>query len=164
MKDKALELVRKLLARRLELAGVRASNPDLLFQIEASEAEPYPGGGQVRVRTWRQWSEAHVKLDGETGELLGYSIDRWADPVTQAEMTQEQALALAGQKVKIPAEARLTSFRQFDYAPQRKMAELRWEHYYQDLRVDGDYIRIVLHPTTGNVVKLEWFWRTVQLP
>lgn len=163
MKDQALGLVRKLLARRLEAAGIRAPRPELFFQCEATEPEPYPGGTQVRVRTWRQWSEARVKLDADTGEFLGYAVDRYSDPMTRTELTQEQALQLAAGAVQLPPEAVLAGFRHSDYAPQRRLVELTWWHVHEGLRVDGDSIRVVLHPDTGRIVELERFWRTVQL-
>lgn len=163
MKERALALVQKLLARRLEAAGIRAPRPEQYFQCEAAEPEPYPGGTQVRVRTWRQWSEARVKLDAESGELLGSAVDRYSDPMTHTELTEEQALQMAGREFQLPPDAVLAGFRHCDYAPQRRLVELTWWHFHEGLRVDGDCIRVVLHPDTGRIVELERFWRTVQL-
>jgi hypothetical protein len=164
MKEKAAELVKKLLARRLENAGMRTSRPDNLVQCEAADPQAYPGGTEVKVNIWRQWSEASVKLDWDTGEFLGYSVNRYSDPPARAELTREQALTLAAGALNIPEGAVLATFRQYEYAPQYGVVELMWNRVHQGMKVDGDYMRVVLHPITGRIVEMERFWREIRLP
>ncbi len=102
-----------------------------------------------------------MKLDGDSGELLAYSVDCWAEPRSRTELTEEQALELAARSIRIPQEARLSGFRMFEQNPGGLLAELKWEHYHLGLRVDGDRIEILLHPGTGRIVKLRRFWREV---
>lgn len=163
MKEKALELVRQLLMRRLEAAGQRPSRPDSAFQLEAGEPAPFGGGMQVQVHTFRKWSDAHVKLDAQTGEPLTYSIDRLSDPPTSVQLTEEDALKLLARSFNIPPDAELASLRHFEFAQGRHMIEMVWNHVYQGLRVDGDRLRVVMHPETGRVVAWERYWREVQL-
>jgi hypothetical protein len=158
----AIEKVRKLLAARVKRAGLSASNPDEMFQCEAGEPEAYAAGSQVRVKIARHWSDARVKLDGDTGEFLGYSVDRYADPGTRTELTDEQALALAASLITIPADAVLDRVRQVDWAPGSRLTEIRWSRVHQGLRVDGDSIRLVIHPDTRRLVEVEWFWRSLR--
>jgi hypothetical protein len=164
MKEQAVELVRKLLARRLARAGISSSNPAALIQCEADKPQPYPGGWQVPVHTWRQWSEARIKLDADSGEFIGYAVDRYADPVTRTELTREQAEALARGVVALPEDAELDHFQHVEWAPSRRLVELEWRHMHRGLRVDGDRILVVLHPDTHRIVEFERYWRVVRLP
>jgi hypothetical protein len=162
-KSEAAERVKKLLTARLKRAGFTVSNPDEYFACQADEPQPYKTGSQVRVRISRNWSDARVKLDADTGDMLGYSVDRYSDPPTRTELTGEQALALAASLISIPPDAVLDSFQHVEWAPRRWLVEIQWKRMHQGLRVDGDSIRVVIHPDTRRLVELEWFWRTLRL-
>lgn len=159
--DAATEVVQRLLRARLVRGGVCTSRPDWFYQCEAGPAEACAGGTQVRVRTWRHWSEAHVQFDGDTGEVLHRRIDRLADPPATEALTQADALAAAQAAVAVPRDARLTVFRHEPFAPGRNMVRLEWEHVHEGLRVDGDCLHVLLHPQTRRVVALTKRWRPV---
>ena len=162
-KKAAVETVTRILSDRLKLAGISTTRPDFYFQCEANELREFPGGVEVRVKTWFHWSEAIVELDGNTGELMAYSIDRYAEPSNDQEMTQEEALAVASRKIELPDDAVLRSFNHFIFAPNCKLARLEWERFHQGLRVDGDYLFVTIHPQTHRIVMVDRKWRTLHL-
>jgi len=163
LREAARQRVQRLLAGRLRRGGVSTSRPEWFFQGEADPPQAYPGGWQVRVRTWRHWSDAAVHLDADNGELLYRCVDRLSDPPTSAEMTREEAEQAAASLVEIPRNARLASFRHEPFAPERKMVRLEWEHVHDGVRVEGDYLRVVIHPETHRLVSVARKWRPVRL-
>jgi hypothetical protein len=160
----ALDYVQKLLEGRLKRAKI-PGNPARYFQLEAGELVRLPdaSGAQLQVKTFRHWSDAQIKLDADSGEFLGYLVSAFADPPAGVEMTQEQALELAGSLLQIPPDAVLESFQHIEWTQFRRLVQLQWKHVVQGLRVDGDYLRVVLNPTTKKIVEMERFWRTPKL-
>lgn len=159
--DQAITRVERLLAGRLERGGIRTSRPEWYFQMEAQKPEAWQGGWQVRVRTWRHWSDARVHLDAETGEVMYRSIDRLSDPPTDAELSQADAERIAQGLITIPQDAVLTRFTHEYFADRRKITRLEWEHFHKGLRVDGDYLWMMIHPTTHRLVAFGRKWRKI---
>ncbi len=156
--------VARLLTGRLRRAGAKSSRPDWYFQCEpAPPPEAYSGGWQVRVRTWRYWSDAAVHLDGQSGELMYRCVDRLSDPPTQASLTREQAEQLAASAVQIPRDARLKSVQDEPFSKDRTLTRLEWSHVVGGLPVEGDYLRVLLHPQTGRAVSIARRWRPVNI-
>jgi hypothetical protein len=160
---RALATARKLLAGRLRRGGVSTSRPDWYFQCEAAEPQAYAGGWQVRVRTWRHWSDASVHVDGQTGEMLYRCVDRLSDPPSQTEMSQSEAERAAARQIAIPPDARLAAFTHETFAEGRRVARLEWQHVHDGLRVDGDHLWVLLHPQTGQLIAYSRKWRPVTL-
>ena len=104
-----------------------------------------------------------VEFDAEDGQPMRWTIDRYADPPNDAELTQEQAVEIVRQAVEIPPGAELKSFAHFEYAPKRKVTRLEWRHLHDGLRVDGDYMWILLHPQTKRIIEWARKWRTIRL-
>lgn len=159
MKKPAADYVSALLVSRLKRAKIRVTNPAHFFAVEAGEPQGYPGGYQVRVKTWRFYSNAMVKFFNDTGELFGYTLEKFAEPPVQAQMTGEEADQMARTLVSIPADAELLRFQLLEYAPGCRLPALEYRHIYQGLPVDGDYLRIVFHPGTRRIVEYDRKWR-----
>lgn len=151
------------LERRLKRAGISTSRPELFFSARAGEVEEYTDGYQVRVLTWKHWSDAMVTLDAASGEILADVIDRFSAPPAQTELDQEEALNIAAGFINIPAEAQLDKFDHFEFAPGHKLAKLEWVHTTQELPVAGDYLEITIHPETRQIVSHDKKWRSVRL-
>jgi hypothetical protein len=163
MKAAAAAFVFGLLERRLRVGGVRVQEPGSQFQCEPEDPRPFPGGTQVRVKTWRHWSDALIKLNADTGDLFGYSMDRFTDPPSHHEISEDEALAAAAKVVRIPTDAVLDKFEHTEPAPGRKMVLLEWRRVVNGLRVDGDYLRIVMHPETHRISEFDRKWREIRL-
>jgi hypothetical protein len=159
----AMELVHKLLTRRLSRSGVSTSRPDFYFQCQADAPRAYPGGIQVRIRIWRHWSDAWVQLEADQGALMGWRIDRYADPPTDTEMTQEDIQALAQTAIEIPHGAEVESFSHYDFAPGWRVTRIQWRHMHDGLRVEGDYLWVVIHPQTKRIIEWACKWRAVRV-
>jgi hypothetical protein len=159
LRDAATARAQGLLRDRLRRGGVSTSRPDWFFQCAADAPEPFPGGTQVRVRTWRHWSNAQVQFDADTGEVLHRRIDRLADPPAQVELSQAEAVAVATAAGVVPPDARLTAFRHESFAPGRNVARLEWDHVHEELRVAGDCLQVVIHPQSRRIVELTRRWR-----
>lgn len=157
----AAERVAALLAGRLQRARIKTSRPDWYFQTQAQEPQAYAEGWQVRVRTWRHWSDARVHLDADSGAVMHRCVDRLAGPPTEKEMSEPEALSVAAQVITIPPGARLASLRHEYFADGHKVVRLEWQHYHHGLRVDGDYLWIMVHPATHKLVAFGRKWRTV---
>jgi hypothetical protein len=158
LQETAAARARRLLQNRLRRGGVSTSRPDWFFDCAADGPQPFPGGWQVRVHTWRHWSSARVHFDADTGERLHRCIDRLADPPTDAELSQAEALSAAA-AVPVPPDARLVSFRHEAFAPGHTVARLEWQHVHGGLRVSGDCLRVSIHPQSRQVVSLTLRWR-----
>jgi hypothetical protein len=159
----AVDLVRKLLHRRLERSGVLTDRPEAYVQCEAAPRQGWPGGTQVRVNVWRSWSRARVDFDADTGELLGRSIVRYSDPPSEEDMTQAEAVAAAGRAVKIPPDAELKSCYSVPLGPRRRAIRLEWRHIHRGMPVDGDCLWVLLHPETRRLIEYFRRWRQVDL-
>ncbi|MCK4341232.1 MAG: hypothetical protein KAY37_05850 [Phycisphaerae bacterium] len=160
--ERARERADHLFEGRRDRAGLSTDHPEWYTQCEAGEAQPFPGGWQVRVRTWRHWSDATVHFEADTGEVMHRCVDRLSDPPTEDEMMQEEALSVAEGLFDIPPGAELSSFRHEDFAAGgRKVARLDWIHVHQGLRVDGDYFWVMIHPDTERVVAFGHKWRKI---
>ena len=160
-KTEAENYASRILERRLEHAGISTAHPEWYFQCEGEpQPQPFPGGTQVRVHTWRHWSDALVKLNADTGELFGYVVNRFDDAPTPNELTEEEAVAAAAKVVQIPADAELAEFGHVDYPHGRRMVLLEWIHVINGIRVHGDFLRIVLHPETHRVIEYDRKWHT----
>ena len=162
LKDRARQRAERLFERRRESHGFLTSRPEWYVQCEAQEPEPFSGGWQVRVRTWRHWSDARVHFDADTGEVMLRRVDRLSDPPTEAELTEEEALRIARDLVTIPPDAELISFRHEQFAAGgRKVARLDWFHVSRGMRVNGDYFWVMIHPDTHRLVALARKWRQI---
>ena len=160
LSERACKRAEGLFKGRLQRGGLGADDPEWYVQCEAGQPQECPGGSQVRVQTWRHWSDATVHADAETGEILHRCVDRLADPPTDKKMTQEEALQVADEQLTIPPGAELVSFRHEDFADGgRRVARLEWAHFRWGLRVDGDYLWVMIHPETRRVVALGRKWR-----
>ena len=162
-KQDAASLVERLLTARLNRAGIRGRAKEGCFRLEAGELAPDAAGGSVRVRTWRHWSDATVKLESNTGEFMGYSVPRFADPPSTQQASRDEAEAQARALIEVPGDARLKSAYSFEYAQGRTLIALEWEHWYKGLRVEGDFLRVYLHPGANRIVSVERYWRQVKL-
>jgi hypothetical protein len=137
LEDAALERARTLLTGRLKRGGISTTRPEWFFEVENDGApQHYPAGWQVRVRTWRHWSDARVHLESEKAVTATLSI---------------------------PKDAKLRVFWHEWFAQDHKVARLEWDHYFRDVRVDGDYLWVQIHPVTKRLVAFGRKWRTVQL-
>lgn len=163
LKQAALEAARKILAGRLRRANIRAPQPDHFFHCEPGEPRPFPGGLEVRVKVWRHYSDALVKIDDASGDVTGFSLDKFADPPTQTELNRDQAVALLAQILRLPDGAVLESFRNMDFAPGRRLPVLEYVHLHQGILVDGDFLRVAFHPDTRRIVEYDRKWRTPQV-
>lgn len=160
--ETARQRVEQLFAGRRGRARLHASTPEWYTQAEPNEPQAFPGGYQVRVRTWRHWSDAYVHLDAEDGGVLHVSVDRLSAPPTDVELTEAEALAIAARLIDIPADAELVSFRHEEFADGgHRVARLDWRHMHRGLRVDGDYLWVAIHPTTQRLVAMSRKWRTL---
>jgi hypothetical protein len=158
----AVERVRRLLAGRLQRGGIRTSRPEWYFQSESGKPESYAGGWQVRLRTWRHWSDARIHLDADSGEVLYRCIDRFAEPPTDAELTQNEAERIAATLIPIPPDARVRLFSHEQFADGHKVARLEWDHFHRDLRVDGDYLWVQIQPQSHRLVAFGRKWRDLR--
>jgi len=163
MKKSAIDKATELLSTRLKQGGISTSRPDFYFQCEAEEPRAYAGGFEVRVHTWRHWSDALVEFDADSGQLMKCSIRSYADPPNDQEMVQEEALEVANRAIEIPAEAVFRAFYHFNFTPNCKLARLEWERFYKGLRVVGDYLWVSIHPATHRIVEYARKWRTLRL-
>lgn len=162
LSDRARQRAEQLFEARRLRGGIRTRQPERYTQCEADAPEPIPGGWQVRVRTWRHWSHATVQFDADTGIVMYQCIDRLSDPPADAQLTQDEAVRLAGELVEIPADAEFASFRHEPFADGgRNVARLEWRHVHRGLRVDGDFLWIMIHPTTHRLVAFARKWRQI---
>jgi hypothetical protein len=160
MKETALNFVKRLLVRRLEGSGVPALDPDLYFHCEAAEPEPFSGGTQVRVKTWKHWSNGLVKLDGMSGEVLAYRVEAHANPPSKQDLEKDAAVAQAAALVAVPPGAVVDNVRQFEWRPHHWVTEVQWIHVEMGRMIRGDVLRVVFHPVTKKVVEIERYWRS----
>ena len=135
MKKTANDYVSALLTARLKRANIRVTNP-----------------------AWRICSGAMVKFFNHTGELFGYTLEKFAEPAVQSEMTGEEADQMERTLVNIPPDAELQRFQLLDYAPGCRLPAVEYRHVYQGLPVDGDYLCIVFHPGTRRIVEYDNKW------
>lgn len=163
LKSAAVEAVNRLLSRRLERGDLSTSQPETYFQCEAENPKSFIGGSEVRVHIWGHWSDARVEFDAQSGELMVYSIDRYADPPNQEEIKQEKALAAVKKMIEIPSDALLKNFYHFNFSSQHKLARLEWKRIHQGLLVNGDYLYVSIHPKTLRIVEFACKWRKLRL-
>lgn len=164
LKHAAREQAHALLTRRLERAGIPTSRPEGYFQTEAAEPEPCSGGHQVRVHTFKHWSNALLQFEEDREEPLGWVVDRYADPPTNRELSEGEALRLAAATTEIPEDAVPATVRQAEFAPRRTLTRIEFRRTHQGLRVDGDFLRLSLHPDTHRRVEVQRKWRRLRLP
>lgn len=163
--ESAVARVRRLLAGRLRRRGVVTSRPEWYFQCEASDPEPYAAGEtQVRVRTWRHWSDAALHIDADGGDTLYCRVDRHAYPKSNVELSPEEAVTAVREQTSIPRDAHLADFRQEAIAAEHKLTYVEWVHVHRGLRVESDGLKVHLHPQTRRIVELRRRWRRVRLP
>jgi hypothetical protein len=163
MKSSAVQVVTNLLTQRLARSKVLTSRPDFYLHCEADEPRNYSGGVEVRVHVWRLWSLARVEIDAESGALMSWAVPGYAEPENEMELTKEEALADVAKAIELPLGAELQSFYHHPYAVGRKIARLQWRHMHQGLRVDGDYLSVVIHPQTKRIIEWACKWRVVRL-
>ena len=163
MTASALSFVQKLLNKRLEQEGISTSRPDFYYRCQAMKPSPYPGGSEVRVKVWWLWSRARLAMNSDTGQTMLRAIQKYAEPDSSAELTQEEALEAATAEIQLPPESELESFYHYQYAVGRKAARLQWRHVHRGLRVDGDYMWVVIHPQTRRIIEYAKKWREVSI-
>ena len=164
MQQTAVDLISRVLTRRLAALRVSTSRPDFYIQCEPGPVTAYPGGFQVHVKNWRRWSTAQVSFDGDSGELLGYAIARYAEPQTEQTISREEALeAVRVAGIEVPEGAVLETFRQVNYTKKCRVAQLQWRHVHQQLPVHGDFLVVSVHPETRRVIEYFRRWRQVRI-
>jgi len=157
------EHVRKVLTRRLAVAKISTSHPEWYFQTSPDQLQPYERGAQVRVHTWRHWSDAWVTFNAENGEVLADVIDRFATPAVEEEFNLSRALEILQRWVTIPSDATLERHDRYAFAPKHVLWKLEWKRMVQGLRVNGDFLEVTLHPGTQRVVSIDRKWRPLKL-
>jgi hypothetical protein len=160
----AAEVVRTLLVGRLERAGIPTAKPEWYFQTEATAPVPYSGGQQVRVHTFKHWSNAFVQFEEDQEEPMGWVLDRYADPPTDRAIPEDEAVRLAAATTEIPEDAEPAGFRHAVFAPGRTLTWIEFRRVHQGLRVDGDFLRLSLHPDTHRRVEFRRKWRALRVP
>jgi hypothetical protein len=159
----ARERVERLLRGRLTRGVISTTRPARFFAAEPGPPQELPGGWQVRVKTWRHWSDARVHLDADDGSVLYRSIERLSDPPCEdTELSQSEAEEIVRRELPVPATARVRSFWHETFAEQRHVARIEWEHWHKDVRVDGDYLFALIHPQTKRIVAYGMKWRPVR--
>lgn len=162
LRQQAEQFVQRLLERRLRQANLGLPG-ETNFQVKAEEVRPFPGGQEVRVRTWRHWSDAVVCFDADNLEVMERSIDRYALPACTEEMPAEDVQAAVRAAITLPSDAELEQVDRVEYAAGCMLARVRWRHVHQGLPVLGDFLVALVHPTTRRVVEIRYKWRQVKL-
>lgn len=157
----ALQRVQRLLAGRVRRAGAAPGPADWYFQCEATPPTPYPGGWQVRVRTWRHWSDVAVDFDAESGQRMVRCVDRLAEPATDKRLSPEEAERAVSEHWPIPAGARFAGITHEEFASGIVLTRAEWRHWHDQLRVEGDFLRAWIHPETRALVAVRQKWRPV---
>ena len=158
----ALAFVRGLFRHRLAAARI---GPEPLERFCHCEGEPparTKDGIEVRVRTWRHWSDLRVISGVETG-LEGWSIPRLADPPTQSTLSDEAAVAAARTGVDIPADAEVAHVSHLEIAPGCRVARVEWRRVHQGIVVADDQLVVMIHPGTKQVLDFFKRWRKLRL-
>ena len=162
LKQQAEQFVTRLLERRLRQANLGLPG-ETNFQVEAEEVRPFAGGVEVRVRTWRHWSDATVCFDADNLEVMERSIDRYALPACSEQMAAGDAQAAVRAAIPVPSDAELEQVDQVEYAAGCTLARVRWRHMHQGLPVLGDFLVALVHPKTRRLVEVRCKWRQVKL-
>jgi hypothetical protein len=157
----AAERIGQVLDRRLTAAGI-AGRADRFYRLAAGDLATTPDGYAVRVSTWRHWSDASEIRDLERGDVLGWRLDRLADPPTGRRLTLEQAADAVAAVEPLPEDARVGSFRHLERSPGVLLAAIEWVRVVDGVRVDGDVIRAEVHPDTRALVSYFRKWRTLR--
>ncbi|MGE0438910.1 MAG: hypothetical protein AB7L66_00105 [Gemmatimonadales bacterium] len=150
--------VLELFRGRLRRAGLRPDPPHRYFVLEGSKAEPFPGGVQVRVRTWRQWSEAWVEFASGGGPPIGWRIDRLAE-AQSSHPDAAQVVRLAAQLVPPPADATRPLAVPVESAEPVRAWRVTWEHEVAGRPVMDDFHRVEVDPDRRRLVGMQSRWR-----
>jgi hypothetical protein len=164
MKKTASEEVKAILTRRLDRGGIYVSRPDWYFQVEPGEPESYPAGSQVRVHTWRHWSSGLYQYQKDFKEPFGWTLDRYADPPTEEEISADEAIKVATTLIDIPEDGQIKNIYHDEFAPRQRLVWLIWKRVYQEMDVHGDFLRIAFHPVSHRLVSYQCKWRSLSLP
>ncbi len=158
---RAESLLREVLVQeRRAVAPEEATDLAERLWLRAMESKEL-GRGQrsVRICAWEQVTLATVEWNVEKGKLAGWIDDRHFRDSAPVELDVESALKIAAEKVVVPSSAKLVEARLDASSPTRSVFHLRWHHYYKKLWVEGDFIHVLINPTTRRLISLTRKWR-----
>ncbi|MHC5109033.1 MAG: hypothetical protein ACYTHJ_04050 [Planctomycetota bacterium] len=161
--DDAVVRAGGLLERRLQRGGINSNRTDWYFQCEGTAPKAFPGGRQVRVKTWRHWSDADVFIDVDRAEVVSRCIDRFAEPAGEAEISEGEAVRIISGSISIPENAVPSKFSHEYFSEGCKLARMEWRHWRDGMRVDGDYLWALVHPEAKRVVGFGKKWRSADV-
>lgn len=154
----AEDVVRREFCQRLAPLPLTLA-PENYFATETNPPEVFGHSHQVRVKTWRHWSDATVSFDREGGTFTGDCIDRLAEPATTESLGAEATEAAIRSRVTLPDGAVFASYRPDQIGEGHHVDIGIFDRDYGGYPVDGDFIEVALHPETGVIVRYDHQWR-----
>lgn len=130
--------------------------------LRAMEAQDLGRGRRkVRVAAWEQVTLATVEWNVDKNKLAGWIDDRHFRDSLPVELSVEDALEIARSKVVVPEGAKLVEARLDSSSSKRGVFHLRWHHFHEGLWVEGDFIHVLINPSSRRIVSLMRKWRKV---
>ncbi len=98
-----------------------------------------------------------VRLNSATGELISWIIERLSED-GDASAPYEELLALGSAVAKPPPDAERTQAG-YEVVGNTTIFRIRWEHRHKGLRVEGDFLEVLINAKLGKVFALTRLWR-----
>lgn len=115
-------------------------------------------GFQLQQRT----TDYELRLNAHTGELLTWYVDELSKN-GNTEMPASEALELARWAGDVPLNESQLEANQYETMADRTFYRARWRHVRQGLRIEGDYIEVLINGRSRKPFFVGRVWRLPNL-
>lgn len=159
--ERARDAVFRVLRRDLERQGTPEAVQYLehLIQARAETVEPKGPYRRVKLGMYQRVSEYSAKYSPVTGEQRSWLFPAFAERCGRG-LTKAQAIEVAKKAAQPPEDAVLEVA---DYEEQagEEVFVARWAHFVNGIRVERDYIQVLVNGALGRAFAVHRNWHTV---
>jgi len=117
---------------------------------------------ETEIPTLFRGKKTTVKIDAETGEVVGWYNPLAAEIADEVLIDKETAINLAKTKVEIPSDAKLKEVTFTSHGQVGFRCLVKWEHEVKGVPIEGDFIQVRINPKTKEVISISKTWSEVK--
>jgi hypothetical protein len=103
-----------------------------------------------------------AKFDEESAEIVGWRYPDRAIGSGVVQLTEEEAIGIAGSEVEIPEDAVFESVEFLDRGAPGTTCIVKWKHVVDGIPVERDFVVVKINPETKNVISASKNWSVIE--
>jgi len=102
-----------------------------------------------------------TRFDEKTEEIIGWRYPNRSISSKVVKITKDEALDIAKSEVEIPNDAVFDTIDLLDRGSAGFIYFVKWNHYIDDIPVEGDFLSVKINPETKEVISVTKNWSVI---